>query len=58
MDVTDVRIRRIMTDGKLKAVASVTFDDVFVVHDIKIIQGSSGLFVAMPCLLSWYTAVL
>ena len=38
MDVTDVRIRRIMTDGKLKAVASVTFDDVFVVHDIKIIQ--------------------
>lgn len=48
MDVTDVRIRRIMTGGKLKAVASVTFDDVFVVHDIKIIQGSSGLFVAMP----------
>lgn len=47
MKVTDVRIKRIETE-KLKAVASVTFDEVFVVHDIKIIDGDKGLFVAMP----------
>ena len=47
MKVTDVRIKEIDM-GKLKAVASVTFDEVFVVHDIKIIDGEKGLFVAMP----------
>jgi stage V sporulation protein G len=48
MDITDVRIRKIGGDGKMKAVASVTFDDEFVVHDIKVIEGQSGLFIAMP----------
>ena len=48
MEVTDVRVRKINTDGKMKAIVSVTFDDAFVVHDIKIIEGQSGLFIAMP----------
>ena len=48
MQVTDVRIRKITTEGKMKAIVSVTFDDVFVVHDIKIIEGQNGLFIAMP----------
>lgn len=48
MNITDVRIRRLKNDGKMKAVVSVTFEDVFVVHDIKIIEGQDGLFVAMP----------
>lgn len=48
MTVTDVRVRKIPSDGKLKAVASITLDDVFVVHDIKIIEGDNGLFIAMP----------
>lgn len=48
MNITDVRIRKIAVDGKLKAVVSVTFDDEFVVHDIKIIEGQNGLFIAMP----------
>ncbi len=48
MKITDVRIRRIDADGKMKAIASVTFDDEFVVHDIKIIEGQNGLFIAMP----------
>lgn len=48
MNITDVRIRKINDDGKMKAVASVTFDNEFVVHDIKIIDGQNGLFVAMP----------
>lgn len=48
MNVTDVRIRKLREEGKMKAVVSVTFDDAFVVHDIKIIEGQSGLFVAMP----------
>ena len=48
MQVTDVRIRVIDKDSKMKAVASVTFDDCFVVHDIKVIEGERGLFVAMP----------
>ncbi|MBQ7246432.1 MAG: septation regulator SpoVG [Firmicutes bacterium] len=48
MNITDVRIRKISDDGKMKAVASVTFDDEFVVHDIKVIDGQNGLFVAMP----------
>ena len=48
MNITDVRIRMAENTGKLKAVASITFDDVFVVHDIKIIDGQNGLFIAMP----------
>ena len=48
MNITDVRIRKIAADGKLKAVVSVTFDDEFVVHDIKIIEGEKGAFIAMP----------
>lgn len=48
MEITDVRIRKIGDEGKMKAVASVTFDDEFVVHDIKVIDGQNGLFVAMP----------
>lgn len=48
MNITDVKIRKINTDGKMKAVVSVTFDDMFVVHDIKIIDGQNGLFIAMP----------
>ena len=48
VNITDVRIRKIAADGKLKTVVSVTFDDEFVVHDIKIIEGQNGLFIAMP----------
>ena len=48
MTITDVRIRKIAADGKMKAIVSVTFDDEFVVHDIKIIEGQNGLFIAMP----------
>lgn len=48
MKVTDVRIRKIAEEGKMKAIVSVTFDDEFVVHDIKIIEGQNGLFIAMP----------
>lgn len=48
MTITDVRIRRIGSEGKMRAVASVTFDNEFVVHDIKVIEGQSGLFIAMP----------
>ena len=48
MNITDVRIRKISDEGKMKAVVSITFDDEFVVHDIKIIDGQNGLFIAMP----------
>ncbi|MCR4672760.1 MAG: septation regulator SpoVG [Lachnospiraceae bacterium] len=48
MQITDVRVRKISKEGKLKAVASITLDDVFVVHDIKVIEGEKGLFIAMP----------
>lgn len=48
MQITDVRIRRIAEEGKMKAVVSITFDDEFVVHDIRIIEGQNGMFVAMP----------
>lgn len=48
MKITDVRIRRISEEGKMKAIISVTFNDQFVVHDIKIIEGQNGLFIAMP----------
>lgn len=48
MNITDVRVRKVDREGKLKAVVSITIDDVFVVHDIKVIEGSQGLFIAMP----------
>lgn len=48
MEITDVRIRKINKEGKMKAVASITIDNAFVVHDIKIIDGEKGLFIAMP----------
>ena len=48
MNITDVRIRKVNDEGKMKAIVSITFDDEFVVHDIKIIEGQNGLFIAMP----------
>ena len=48
MQITDVRVRKITKEGKMKAIVSITIDDVFVVHDIKIIDGEKGLFIAMP----------
>lgn len=48
MEITDIRIRKIDVEGKMKAVVSVTFDNEFVVHDIKIIESQNGLFIAMP----------
>ena len=48
MKVTDVRLRKIQTDGRMKALVSITLDESFVVHDLRVIEGNSGLFVAMP----------
>lgn len=48
MQITDVRIRKVDKEGKMKAVVSITIDDEFVVHDIKVIEGEKGLFIAMP----------
>lgn len=48
MNITDVRVRKVTKEGKMKAVVSVTLDDEFVVHDIKVIEGDKGLFIAMP----------
>ena len=49
MQITDVRVRKVVAkEGKLKAVVSITIDDEFVVHDIKVIEGEKGLFIAMP----------
>lgn len=48
MQITDVRVRRITKEGKMKAIVSITIDDEFVVHDIKVIEGEKGLFIAMP----------
>ena len=48
MQITDVRIRRVEKEGKMKAVVSITIDEEFVVHDIKVIEGEKGLFIAMP----------
>ena len=48
MKITDVRVRKVTEDGKMKAIVSVTFDEEFVVHDIKVIEGQNGLFIAMP----------
>ena len=48
MQITDIRVRKISKEGKMKAVVSITIDDEFVVHDIKVIEGEKGLFIAMP----------
>ena len=48
MQITDVRIRKITKEGKMRAVVSITLDNEFVVHDIKVIEGEKGLFIAMP----------
>ncbi len=48
MDITDVRVRKVVTSSRMKAIATITFDDCFVVRDIKVIDGQNGLFVAMP----------
>ena len=48
MQITDVRVRKIAKEGRMKAVVSITIDNEFVVHDIKVIEGEKGLFIAMP----------
>ena len=48
MQITDVRVRKIASQNRMKAIASITFDDVFVIHDIKVIESDKGLFIAMP----------
>lgn len=48
MKVTDIRVRRVVAEGKLKAYVTVTFDDCFVVHNVKVIEGKTGVFIAMP----------
>lgn len=48
MEITDIRIRRVDSEGKMRAITSITFDNEFVVHDIKIIESQNGLFIAMP----------
>lgn len=49
MDITDIRIRKVFGEGKLKAYVTVTFDQCFVVHNVKVIEGNMGMFIAMPC---------
>jgi stage V sporulation protein G len=48
MEITDIKIRKVITDGRLRAIVSLTFDNMLAVHDIKIVQGDERLFVAMP----------
>lgn len=48
MRITDVRVRKITKEGKMRAIVSITIDDEFVIHDIKVIEGEKGLFIAMP----------
>lgn len=48
MQITDVRVRKIEKEGKMKAIVSITLDNEFVIHDIKVIEGEKGLFIAMP----------
>lgn len=48
MQITDVRVRRVSKEGKMKAIVSITLDNEFVVHDIKVIEGEKGMFIAMP----------
>ena len=52
MEITDVRVRKVALDGKMRAIVSITLDNEFVVHDIKVIEGEKGVFVAMPSLKS------
>lgn len=48
MNITDIRIRQVVSESKMRAIVSITIDEVFVIHDIKIIEGDKGLFIAMP----------
>lgn len=48
MEITDIRVRKVNAEGKLKAYVTVTFDDSFVVHNVKVIEGENGIFIAMP----------
>lgn len=48
MNITDIKVRKTMSESKMRAVVSVTFDEMFVIHDIKVIEGDKGLFIAMP----------
>ena len=48
MNITDIRIRKLLNDGRLRAVVSITVDDMLAIHDIKVIEGEKGLFIAMP----------
>ena len=48
MEITDVRVRKLSEEGKMRGIVSVTFDNAFVVHDVKVIEGANGLFIAMP----------
>jgi stage V sporulation protein G len=48
MEITDVRVRKLYPTGKMRGIVSVTFDDMFVIHDIKVIEGQNGYFIAMP----------
>jgi len=48
MEITDIRVRKVAGEGKLKAYVTVTFDDCFVIHNVKIIEGKNGVFIAMP----------
>ena len=48
MQITDVRVRKVSKEGKMKAIVSITLDNEFVVHDIKVIEGEKGMFIAMP----------
>ncbi|HBN11221.1 MAG TPA: septation protein SpoVG, partial [Ruminococcus sp.] len=48
MEITDIKIRKIITEGRLRAVISITLDDMIAIHDIKIVKGDERLFVAMP----------
>ncbi|HZK10278.1 MAG TPA: septation regulator SpoVG [Clostridia bacterium] len=48
LNITDIRIKKVEGGGKMKAIASITLDDAFVIHDIKIVEGYNGVFVAMP----------
>ena len=48
MEITDIRVRKVSGEGKLKAYVTITFDDCFVIHNVKIIEGKSGVFIAMP----------
>lgn len=48
MDITDVRVRKMSAEGRMKAIVSITLDDEFVIHDVRVVEGNTGLFVAMP----------